>query len=45
MSQEGEPGFAARAAIVTLKSTSSFQNEGDFQIGRAAVAGRNRRTD
>ena len=44
MGQEGESGFAARAAIVTLKSTSLFQDEGDFQIGEA-VADRNRRTD
>ena len=44
MGQEGESGFAARAAIVTSKSTSLFQDEGDFQIGEA-VADRNRRTD
>ena len=44
MGQEGEFGFAALAAIVTLKSTSLFQDEGDFQIGEA-VADRNRRTD
>ena len=44
MGQEGESGFAARTAIVTLKSTSLFQDEGDFQIGEA-VADRNRRTD
>ena len=44
MGQEGESGFAARAGIVTLKSTSLFQDEGDFQIGEA-VADRNRRTD
>ena len=44
MGQEGESGFAARAAIVTLKSTSPFQDEGDFQIGEA-VADRDRRTD
>ena len=44
MGQEGESGFAARAAIVTLESTSLFQDEGDFQIGEA-VADRNRRTD
>ena len=44
MGQEGEFGFAALAAIATLKSTSLFQDEGDFQIGEA-VADRNRRTD
>ncbi len=44
MGQEGESGFAARATIVTSKSTSLFQDEGDFQIGEA-VADRNRRTD
>jgi polyisoprenoid-binding protein YceI len=38
MGREDESGFSARAVIVTLDSTSLFQDEGDFQIGRAGRA-------
>ncbi len=38
MGQETESGIAARAVIVSLENTSLFQDQGDFQVGRAARA-------
>ena len=38
MGQETDSGIAARAVIVSLENTSLFQDQGDFQIGRATRA-------
>ncbi|MCH2517402.1 MAG: DUF5666 domain-containing protein [Dehalococcoidia bacterium] len=38
MGQETESGIAARAVIVSLENTSLFQDQGDFQLGRAGRA-------
>jgi len=38
MGQETDSGITARAVIVSLENTSLFQDQGDFQIGRATRA-------
>ena len=38
MGRETDSGITARAVIVSLENTSLFQDQGDFQIGRATRA-------
>ncbi len=38
MGQETDSGITARAVIVSLENTSLFQDQGDFQLGRAGRA-------